>query len=523
MDNDRVRSLVVESITSLCCSEFKFKDRLKVEGLLGITIDEVEVFLVSFNETFIHGNHAMAAVVGSEFFDSELLKNQHSNLPSISQQIPGLNENALALMAAKKQKLDLSDLQNMTQFLTSASQQDQVNNNNDMDGVIICDGDTLSQSDLENASNLADMSQNDNSTNWSIPFNKILPSQQQQQQQQINLEKEKEKVMAAALAAMRQQQFLQQTPDQTLVTVNNVAALQQQLRNNYLAVQQQQNERDDQSIATTLEQIQYDTQALEQSVAVASAALQQRFAINMADQTGLGLLSNKALVSGLILDQLQQHCVVDEEGQQQVAQAAQALFHRHQGNQLNQSQADDDPSIDSKKNASLLQALSGAANSLNVNASHHLVKQQQLRQNDQAEALILHLKQGGSSGNATDVLNNNNNNNNLLENSGQTSNDDDDDNVDSKLWMSSANNDIISNAPPVYSGLLATASSASSSSTSPSPTWLAHHQANQQQTMKISPGGGIENHLFGIFSSALKTFKVILLFKKGCQMDINNY
>ena len=95
--------------------------------------------------------------------------------------------------------------------------------------------------------------------------------------------------MAATLATIRQQQS--QQDQQNLITINNVAALQHQLRQSYLTIQQQQ---DDSS--SNIEQISFDNNHLEQSVAVANAALQQQFAINLADQSGIGL--NKALVSG---------------------------------------------------------------------------------------------------------------------------------------------------------------------------------------------------------------------------------
>lgn len=53
-----------------------------------------------------------------------------------------LNDNAM-VMGSKKQKLDFNELQNVSQFLSNSNQNDQVSNNHDMDGIIICDGDTL--------------------------------------------------------------------------------------------------------------------------------------------------------------------------------------------------------------------------------------------------------------------------------------------------------------------------------------------------------------------------------------------
>ena len=90
-DRERLKTYLIESFTNLCCSEIKFKDKLKIEGLFGVTVDEVDVFLVSFNETFINGTQSITATVhGSEYFGEELVKNQQiSHLPGINQQLSG--------------------------------------------------------------------------------------------------------------------------------------------------------------------------------------------------------------------------------------------------------------------------------------------------------------------------------------------------------------------------------------------------------------------------------------------------
>ena len=51
------------------------------------------------------------------------------------------------MIGSKKQKLDFNELQNVSQFLSNSNQNDQVSNNHDMDGIIICDGDTLVRDD----------------------------------------------------------------------------------------------------------------------------------------------------------------------------------------------------------------------------------------------------------------------------------------------------------------------------------------------------------------------------------------
>lgn len=49
-DQERVRSLLTDTITLLCKNGLHFKKQLKVEGLIGVTLDDNEVFIVHLNE-----------------------------------------------------------------------------------------------------------------------------------------------------------------------------------------------------------------------------------------------------------------------------------------------------------------------------------------------------------------------------------------------------------------------------------------------------------------------------------------
>ena len=51
-DRDRMKVLLVEAIATLCRNGLQFKEELNVEGLIGITVDKSDVFLVSVRETF---------------------------------------------------------------------------------------------------------------------------------------------------------------------------------------------------------------------------------------------------------------------------------------------------------------------------------------------------------------------------------------------------------------------------------------------------------------------------------------
>lgn len=49
-DQERVKNLLTDTITLLCRNGLQFKTEIKVQGLLGITLDESEVFLVQIDE-----------------------------------------------------------------------------------------------------------------------------------------------------------------------------------------------------------------------------------------------------------------------------------------------------------------------------------------------------------------------------------------------------------------------------------------------------------------------------------------
>jgi len=53
-DHDRVRLLLQETITLLCRNGLLYESELKVEGVLGITVDKHQVFIVHLNETLVY-------------------------------------------------------------------------------------------------------------------------------------------------------------------------------------------------------------------------------------------------------------------------------------------------------------------------------------------------------------------------------------------------------------------------------------------------------------------------------------
>ena len=50
-EQQRVRALLTEAITVLCKNGLNYKSKFSIEGLLGITIDDDEIFLVNLSQT----------------------------------------------------------------------------------------------------------------------------------------------------------------------------------------------------------------------------------------------------------------------------------------------------------------------------------------------------------------------------------------------------------------------------------------------------------------------------------------
>ena len=56
-DQERIRSLLAETITLLCRNGLNFKSEFSVEALIGITLDNADVFLVNIKETVKSPEH----------------------------------------------------------------------------------------------------------------------------------------------------------------------------------------------------------------------------------------------------------------------------------------------------------------------------------------------------------------------------------------------------------------------------------------------------------------------------------
>jgi len=69
-DHERVTKLLTDTVTLLCKNGLSYERELRIQGLLGITVDSNEVFLVSINDSFCCSSASDLASVSSSVSDS---------------------------------------------------------------------------------------------------------------------------------------------------------------------------------------------------------------------------------------------------------------------------------------------------------------------------------------------------------------------------------------------------------------------------------------------------------------------
>lgn len=77
-DQERVRSLLTDTVTLLCKNGLHFMKQLKVEGLIGVTLDDDEVFIVHLNEIVEDFAPSPQAI---EQDNEKRLQSSHSSYP----------------------------------------------------------------------------------------------------------------------------------------------------------------------------------------------------------------------------------------------------------------------------------------------------------------------------------------------------------------------------------------------------------------------------------------------------------
>ena len=100
-DQDRIRALLAEAIRVLCKNGLNYKREFSIEGLLGITLDREDVFLVNINETVSPAPVEVQCIPQNESDGSRTphrgKENPHASSISESQDINISSERAAAL------------------------------------------------------------------------------------------------------------------------------------------------------------------------------------------------------------------------------------------------------------------------------------------------------------------------------------------------------------------------------------------------------------------------------------------
>lgn len=109
MQHDRLITMIKESITLMCKSTLMYSNELCVEGLLGITLDKRDVFLVNIKEIFQSDNPPPQSVSSSNvtdvshdtarddqqvMSDSETRKFQHEPPRKVAKHVPKQNKSS---------------------------------------------------------------------------------------------------------------------------------------------------------------------------------------------------------------------------------------------------------------------------------------------------------------------------------------------------------------------------------------------------------------------------------------------
>jgi hypothetical protein len=70
-NQERVKQVLVETIVVLCRNSLQFSRELKVQGLLGITLDDNEVFLIHIDKSYLCDNGTLTKLVTEKVTEND--------------------------------------------------------------------------------------------------------------------------------------------------------------------------------------------------------------------------------------------------------------------------------------------------------------------------------------------------------------------------------------------------------------------------------------------------------------------
>ena len=103
-EQERVRNLLIQTVTLLCRNGLQYESQLKIEGLLGVTLDENEVFLININEIQSAANRTQAKHNVSSAINDLMVPNVVGNSQTLQRQKMKQNKQPLHNVRKMKQK-----------------------------------------------------------------------------------------------------------------------------------------------------------------------------------------------------------------------------------------------------------------------------------------------------------------------------------------------------------------------------------------------------------------------------------
>jgi len=119
---ERVCSILLDTIAMLCKNSVAFQRELKVQGLIGVTIDDDEVFLVQINETC-----GIAAHDDSDIKKEQTLDTHHNDSVDMSLSVVPLSRQQVVSLphqqpTRKRQRAETSGQMSGERFESSVAQ-----------------------------------------------------------------------------------------------------------------------------------------------------------------------------------------------------------------------------------------------------------------------------------------------------------------------------------------------------------------------------------------------------------------
>jgi len=118
-DQVRVRTLLTDTVIMLCKSALVYKHNVSIQGVVGVTIDDEDVFLVHFDRQFYVNPPCKELVsTGTGVVSDTVSVDRNTKEPSASSEVP--DSNGTHATVATKNPDDFTKLKKITSSITSS-------------------------------------------------------------------------------------------------------------------------------------------------------------------------------------------------------------------------------------------------------------------------------------------------------------------------------------------------------------------------------------------------------------------